>query len=481
MRVPSKLVLQGLVFFALIAVAGLFFARKPLNRFFKINRAYYHANLAQYREALAIAERLDPKGTQARTLAQVKMDALLQLGYPIGAIEAWHTYLDGRPKNDPKDYEPLYGFALLLGYRRGDAREHFTLSADPYAQVMASYLESPTFANYQAAHDETVRLYERRWLYVAILEWIEDRRQLAESGSNPGPHRLQQLVDRFPLHVAFKFDLGQAYLANGEIGLASSYLQNSFASMVSRYPDPAGAAIRSEWRGNITDDLVRAIYAGETITALRAMRALGKPLDLELTKPASILMKQDSLPPAAAFELATLVRSMPRLEKSLGESRFLAGEDWIEAFGGGETFPESLPNSIASAERLMDKGSRELSLKAHTWSQRLEPPAAEVGRRVVLIQTQSEPVRGVGASFYFDTGWKRESGYADARASWHAFDIPLTVGDSVGVTVRLRSSHLPGIDNPAEFGEGRKLKLLNAVLVDFTRSELQPIAAAEKF
>jgi hypothetical protein len=483
MRLPSKLILQTVGFFAVIGAAAVFFAREPASRFFKINRAHYHANISEWRKSLDILEKIEPQGTQARAYAQVKMDALMQLAYPIGAIGAWEQYTAGRDENAPVEYEPLYGFALMLGLRFDDARAHFGLGQDEFAKAMAEYLASPTGDNYKRARDLAAVKYEKRWLYVGLIEWLEGRHALAQSRNERALVVLRALVERFPRQVVFGFDLGQAYLGSGDIGLACSYLLSGYQGLPSRYPAEEAGVIRDAWRKIVAQELVMSIYSGNPIVALRIMRALGAPLELDLRRPATILLSQDDLSPAVAFELHAMLNSQPKLRQDTATAKGAMDRerDWLAwftpALAGQADLNRPSPERVLSISKLT--GGQTVALSAdglRQWNVSVPAPPPAAGRRLVLLRLKSEAVNGVGGAYVFNMGWKADTGYASEQPRWQAFDLPLTVGDPLELRLQLRTDSLPGIDQAEQTG-ARAITIDGALLVDFKRAA-GPAAAA---
>ncbi|GEM_PF-5468419 len=459
-----------------LAAIGTLVWRTPLRRFLRINRANYYNNLSRWEDALRLLDGLPPKAFQDRRRATLEMDAQLQLGRPYEAIQTWEDYL-ARAGIDPGgDYEILYGLALVLGARRSQAESYLARGEDAYSRALAELLATPTFQAYRTANELFRQRFEKRWLYVGIVNSLGARlmTQTGEVGQAAGD--LRYLVGRFTGQAYFCYEYAFTNIRRQEMGLGIAYALAARELALARFgPGPAADALHV-WREELAEECLRLIYAGRSKDALELMRHLSEPMDLPIEKSLQALWASPRSTRATVVELDFFGGELARRAVGLEPPEDLLGPDrpwlnWLEGYlsrgEGGADLPR--PRPVLRARPLLEAGPITLEAGAPVWSVRLTPPEPNVGGRLLLLKLQGEGAHGIGPAYQLSDGWKVDKGYVGPDSAWHAFDLALTVGDPLAARLDFSREPIFGYDIPPETAQTRRIHLQRAELIEFRR------------
>lgn len=461
------------VFLVALALAAATLARPgdPIERFLKINKATYLTNLGQWNEALETVEALEPEGFRGRALAQVRMNALLHKGRPNQAQDVWRGYIASDPESDEAKLEPLMLFALLLAEEKSAAIEYASQSQNELFAQFAHYLERPNSANYRALVEVAATRYRAHELPFATIDWLDTQRKIESGHAGEALRTLTKIVDRYPEQPAFRFSRGHAHLGEGRVDLGCSYLLSGQRLLASKTKDhPESRQGRLEHHAvQIERQLLEFVYGARAEKALAAMGPLGEPFGLDLTKPLAALAHQDALTPAEAFALG---EHLAEGVDSLALTRHRAWMPWARSLGNEHTVAPAAPaldEKRFSLHPLLTSQPVTLRAANRKWIARLPPPGEEVGYRVLLLHLRPAAHRAIGPGFTLTAGWKQESAYLGADETWSAFDVPLALGETLGITLELTNAAQQSLYGEPGAKGPRKLTLLEAMVLDLPR------------
>lgn len=478
MKVQAKTL--GRVAAALAVLVGIaFMTRGWAVPFLRTNRAEYDNNIGQWRRALKILDELDPEGYRAHKIAYLRMDALVNTGRPYQAHQVWERYRTSRPAGEEAAHEALNGMALMLSGLEEEAAAYFALGEDEYSAVMEGLLTRPTWANYNEALAMTRTRYSRRQLNVAAVQVRGARQSLSAGHPGEALRRLEPVLERYPGQITFMFEYACANFENGEVGLGCSYANAALMRIESRLPEEVGARVRSAWHHRLRSEFDLLVHLGRTRDALGAMRALAAQIDFGDSRALAMIRMEEEIGPAAAFELSALFAE----NRELGASRrpnfdpLAPHRPWLTWFGEqmGEGIHETEQGieaaGIRRILRLMGSDPSPMEIDQGTWVAALAERAPMAGRQIIALKLGSAGRGGISAAYSLRIGRVIQTGYVHQEGSWHAFDVPPSPEGKPSAQLRLTNGRLEEIDNLSGGPGRRRLRVLDAYLIDLAHRD----------